>query len=235
MSSDGSVAAPPIQVIVLCGLTGSGKSDLLRALAELGEQTLDLEELARHRGSAFGGLALDPQPSHARFQAAVRATWLSRDHSRPLSIEEKGEYLGSVGLPDEILAVLRRCPTVEVSRTRDDRIRALLDTYGDSPVEHWRRCVGRISLRLGAQRCERVLALLRDTVTAEAVGALLDYYDHAYTHRRASSDRPLLGTVGPEPDDATSRAALALALATAGQTPLRPTAVVKPTIEVIDT
>src|SRR5207342_2949245 len=68
---------------VLCGATGSGKSRLLAALAARGAQILDLERLARHRGSLLGELPGDPQPSQKMFDSLVWSTLKGLDPARP--------------------------------------------------------------------------------------------------------------------------------------------------------
>src|SRR6266508_5749954 len=102
----GALAAHRPRVVVLGGLTGSGKSAALAALANLGEQVLDLQALAAHRGSAFGGLGRPAQPTHRQFQTAVCARLDRADPDRVLYIEGCPPYLGSVGLPAELIEIM---------------------------------------------------------------------------------------------------------------------------------
>ena len=78
----------PFQLIVVGGMTGSGKSDLLRALAAKGEQVIDLEKLANHKGSIFGGLMMPPQPSTEQFQNDLFEEILKLDLQRRVWIED---------------------------------------------------------------------------------------------------------------------------------------------------
>ena len=71
MWSPASRICPRHRYVVVCGLTGSGKSRLLAALADAGAQMLDLEGFARHRGSLLGDLPDDPQPSQKWFDSEV--------------------------------------------------------------------------------------------------------------------------------------------------------------------
>jgi tRNA 2-selenouridine synthase len=195
-------------VIVLTGATGSGKTELLAALAARGEQSLDLERLAGHRGSAFGGLDRKAQPSHAAFQGEVRAALARARADRPLWVEDKGDYVGSVGLPPELIIALGRSPAVEV---REDsaaaRVRRILDGYGGADDSQWLRSVDLIAPRLGPERTARVRAALAAGDRGTAVAVLLNYYDAGYRHRAATLRRPVLGTVGPTDVDRAIRLA----------------------------
>ena len=86
--------------MVLRGETGTGKTGILAALAARGAQVLDLEALAGHRGSAFGGLGLPAQPSHDAFVAAVETHCRALDPTRPVYLEHEGPYIGAVGVPE---------------------------------------------------------------------------------------------------------------------------------------
>src|SRR5206468_11271210 len=92
---------------VICGLTGSGKSRLLAALAAEGAQVLDLEALARHRGSLLGDLPDDPQPSQKGFETQIAAALASFDPARPVYVEAESRRIGTVQLPDALLAAMR--------------------------------------------------------------------------------------------------------------------------------
>ncbi|MGN9778217.1 hypothetical protein ACTMS0_20990 [Micromonospora sp. H33] len=183
-------------VIVLTGPTGSGKTELLHRLAAHGEQILDLEALAGHRGSAFGNLDGMPQPSHRAFQAAVRRVMADARQGRPLWVEDEGDYIGSVGLPHELIGALRAAPCVEVREPRlEDRIARVVRDYRRHPAAAWNRALDRITPRLGAARAAPIRAALDADDLATAVALLLAYYDAGYAHRASRLNRPTLGTV----------------------------------------
>ncbi len=89
----------PLPIIVLTGCTGSGKSELLRALAARGEQILDLEALANHKGSAFGGLLMPPQPTTEQFQNELFEEILKLDVSKRIWVEDESIAIGKIFLP----------------------------------------------------------------------------------------------------------------------------------------
>ncbi|MCI0689903.1 MAG: hypothetical protein L0Y54_22090, partial [Sporichthyaceae bacterium] len=146
----GALGWRPPRVVVLSGLTGAGKSAALAALDRLGEQVLDLQSLAAHRGSAFGGFGRPAQSTHREFQASVRDRLRHADPDRVLWIEGCPRYLGSVGLPAELLDIMATAPRIELRRARADRMAALVEEYGSAPVRSWLDAVDRIAPRLGS-------------------------------------------------------------------------------------
>lgn len=92
---------------VICGPTGSGKSRLLAALARLGAQVLDLEVLAAHRGSVLGELPDRPQPSQKRFESLIWQALAGFDPARPVFVESESRKIGSLCLPEALIATMR--------------------------------------------------------------------------------------------------------------------------------
>jgi tRNA 2-selenouridine synthase len=96
----------------VCGPTGSGKSRLLRALAEAGAQVLDLEALARHRGSVLGHEPDGAQPSQKAFDTALWDALRRLDPARPVWVESESRKIGDVRLGDALLAAIRGAPCI---------------------------------------------------------------------------------------------------------------------------
>src|SRR6185503_4807979 len=76
----------PFRLVLIDGYTGSGKTEVLQRLGDLGEQTIDLEGLAAHRGSLFGGFADRPQPSQKLFESQLLSLIDSFDPARPVFV-----------------------------------------------------------------------------------------------------------------------------------------------------
>ena len=108
---------PAFAFKVICGATGSGKSRLLHALASRGEQVLDLEQIACHKGSVLGVLPDCPQPSQKAFETALLGALLALNPNRPVYAEAESRRIGSVQLPDALLERLRvgECITIEAA------------------------------------------------------------------------------------------------------------------------
>ncbi len=189
---------------MLAGLAGCGKTDLLHALAARGEQVLDLEGLASHRGSAFGGVGLPPQPSHDAFAAAVRARVAAADPARVLWVEDEGPFVGRVGVPPELVARLAQAPVIALQAPLEQRVARLVSTYGGSQVagqesagvdrlKELEVAIERSRNRIGAECAAQAAACVRAGDLGGAVRLLLPAYDTAYEHRAALHGRRVLG------------------------------------------
>jgi tRNA 2-selenouridine synthase len=168
---------------VLSGGAGAGKTEVLRILARRGAHIVDLEGLACHRGSAFGGLGQPGQPSHTAFHDAVAGAWRAARPDLPLFIEDEGEYLGSVGVPRQLLARMRLADRVMIETPRAARVSRLLRDYGDFDACDLIAAIHRAGPRLGAQPTRTALEALTRGDRAHAVSTLLLFYDRAYAHR----------------------------------------------------
>lgn len=122
---------PPFNVIVLDGQTGSGKTKILEHLEERGIQTLDLEGLANHRGSVFGGYEAAPQPSQKLFESLIWERLSAFDPKEPIVVEAESNLIGRLSLPDRLMQSMQIAPRIEVRARVDDRALYLLEAYGD--------------------------------------------------------------------------------------------------------
>jgi tRNA 2-selenouridine synthase len=114
---------------VVCGLTGSGKSRLLDALAAEGLQVLDLETLAKHRGSLLGDLPGEPQPAQKWFESQLAAALLRFDPRRPVYVESESKRIGTIQVPDGLLDAIRAAPCIRLDTPAPLRIALLKDEY----------------------------------------------------------------------------------------------------------
>lgn len=114
---------------VIHGATGSGKSRLLRALADAGAQVLDLEDLAAHRGSVLGNLPDRPQPSQKKFETLLWDALRACDPARPVFVEGESKKIGQLQIPEALMHVMRGSECVLLETGRDTRIALLSDEY----------------------------------------------------------------------------------------------------------
>jgi tRNA 2-selenouridine synthase len=114
---------------VVCGTTGSGKSRLLRHLRTCGAQVLDLEELARHRGSVLGDLPAAPQPSQKWFESQLWAALRALDTERPVFVESESRKIGALRVPDALIGHMRAAPCVLLELPLAERVRLLREEY----------------------------------------------------------------------------------------------------------
>ncbi len=126
-----ALAAVParFRYIVVCGLTGSGKSRLLLALQEAGAQVLDLEQLAQHRGSLLGDLPEAPQPAQKWFDSQVLAALEGFDPARPVFIESESRKIGTLQVPVALLDAMRAAACVRVDTPQALRVALLKEEY----------------------------------------------------------------------------------------------------------
>lgn len=131
-----ALRAPQLRLKVLCGPTGSAKTQVLRAMERQGEQVLDLEALAVHRGSVLGDIPGQPQPSQKAFETSLMDCIARFDLARTVWVEAESRRIGRLTLPDPVLARLRESPVIEIAATLPARIAYLLRDYawlGDDP------------------------------------------------------------------------------------------------------
>jgi tRNA 2-selenouridine synthase len=121
---------PHYRYRVVCGPTGSAKSRLLEALAQAGAQVLDLEGLARHRGSVLGNLPATPQPAQKMFDSLVWDSLRKFDPEREVYVEAESRKIGQLQLPDALLACMRASPCVQIEAALAERVAFLLQDYG---------------------------------------------------------------------------------------------------------
>jgi tRNA 2-selenouridine synthase len=176
----------PFEPVVLVGLTGSGKTDLLQALANQGVPTLDLEALANHRGSVFGGIGLGVQPSQKDFEAKL---WMAlKNHAgKRVFIEGESRKIGQLALPDCVLNRILKGPFILVHgslRKRAERIAAdYLNSKTDQrqQLEHAVQLMDHLKPRLSSQVIEELKEmLLADNIVEAVERILVDYYDPLY-------------------------------------------------------
>ena len=124
-----AVKAPQLQLRVVCGPTGSAKTRVLQALAAQGEQVLDLEDLAAHRGSVLGSVPGRPQPTQKAFETQLMQAMAGFDLSRRVWIEAESRRIGKLTVPEPVLANLRASPIVEIAASFAARHSYLLRDY----------------------------------------------------------------------------------------------------------
>ncbi|MFG6414299.1 tRNA 2-selenouridine(34) synthase MnmH [Roseateles sp. DC23W] len=121
--------APALDLRVLCGPTGSAKTRVLQALAAQGEQVLDLEDLAAHRGSVLGAVPGRPQPSQKAFETQLAHRLAALDPARRVWVEAESRRIGRITVPEPLLQRLRESPVVEIAAPPDARLAYLLRDY----------------------------------------------------------------------------------------------------------
>ncbi|NEQ75329.1 MAG: tRNA 2-selenouridine(34) synthase MnmH [Okeania sp. SIO2C9] len=177
-----SLFSVPQKMIILGGMTGSGKTEILSALGSMGEQVLDLEALANHRGSSFGALGQLPQPTNEQFWNAIAMEWAKFDRSQVLWVEAESKRIGMCCIPQEIFEQMERAKVIEISRSRQERVAFLVEIYGEADINDLIASTERIRRRLGGLRTQQAINFLREGNLAAASDLILHYYDKTYTY-----------------------------------------------------
>jgi tRNA 2-selenouridine synthase len=176
-------AGTDLNLRLICGKTGSGKSRLLQALAAQGEQVLDLEALALHRGSVLGALPGEPQPSQKQFESALWQLLQHFDRGRPVWVESESRLIGRLRVPEALLQHMRSAACLRVEMPIAARVQLLMEDY-----VHFTRDPSHLCERLDSLREVRGHALVEEWQSAvragqleDAVSRLLDeHYDPIY-------------------------------------------------------
>lgn len=172
--------ACPKPILTLGGMTGTGKTDILQALADQGEAILDLEALANHRGSSYGNLGLPPQPSTEHFENLLAMQWSVLKEDRPIWVEAESRMVGTCRIPDELFAQMMTAPVLQVERSRQERIALLLEGYGKIDRTELIAATERLRKRLGGERTRSAIESIQQDNLAAAIEIVLDYYDKTY-------------------------------------------------------
>jgi tRNA 2-selenouridine synthase len=190
--------APALRLLLLEGRTGSGKTEILTRLANRGVQILDLEALAGHRGSVFGGFAGRPQPSQKMFESKLLAALDALDPSRPIVVEAEASKVGDRMVPPAVWKAMAAAPRVELSAPLADRARYVAGHYAE--VVQDRAAFDAALARLPVYPGRKALAAWRalaDAGDLEALAAdlIANHYDPAYDRSSRKEARPRLGRV----------------------------------------
>lgn len=189
---------------VVSGSTGSGKSRVLQALAGLGEQVLDLEELARHKGSVLGILPGEAQPSQKAFESALLLVLGAFDPGRPVYVEAESRKIGVLQVPDALIEIMRKSPCLTIEAGIDARVGFLLRDYAYFLADReWliRRLEALRGLR-GNETVTRWVGLIREEKWPEFVADILEnHYDPLYFRSQNHNYAGHAGTLTVVADD----------------------------------
>jgi tRNA 2-selenouridine synthase len=168
------------KMIVLGGMTGSSKTHILRQLSSIGQQVIDLEEIASHKGSAFGSLGQLAQPSTEQFANILFKEWKQLDKSLPFWVEDESRNIGSVFMPDRFYLNMQDTPAIILMMDVKTRLPRLMEEYSTYPAESLITSILKISKRLGGDNTRDAINAVETGDFAKAIEITLSYYDKAY-------------------------------------------------------
>ena len=202
----------PYHFNILGGYTGSGKTEVLQQLGKMGEKIIDLEEIACHKGSAFGAFKMPKQPTQEMFEnllaQELERLSLREEESRgsssqpamklmPIWLEDESQRIGNMNIPGTLWESMRKSPILFLDIDFEERLNHIVEEYGACDKETLIGCVERISKRLGGLDAKNAIAFLEEGNIPEAFRILLRYYDKRYSKALHNRDNlsALLTTV----------------------------------------
>ncbi|QJD78331.1 tRNA 2-selenouridine(34) synthase MnmH [Spirosoma rhododendri] len=198
--------AQPRQLIILGGKTGSGKTDILHELARQGEQVIDLEGLAHHKGSSYGAIGQKPQPATEQFENLIFQDWRNLDANRRIWLEDESRNVGSCFIPMPLWQQMRAAPVAFVDVPKSVRIQRLVQEYTGIDHALLVDATERIRRRLGGKVTQDALDALARFDYATVADLTLDYYDKAYLHGLSQRDPATISTIPISTDAPTQTA-----------------------------
>lgn len=199
----------PMKLNVVGGRTGSGKTDLLHLLKKRGEQVVDLEGLANHKGSAFGALGEDKQPTTEQFENMLFQSFFSLDLDRIIWIEDESRNIGKCVIPGELYSQMRECKIIFLDIPRESRALHLVGDYASYDALALKSCILKIEKKLGGDRTRTALESIDREDFYSTAMITLHYYDKAYMHS-LEKNHYRYHTIASEVVDSTINAELVL-------------------------
>ncbi len=196
------------KLLVLGGLTGSGKTETLLEIRNKGEQVINLEGIANHRGSVFGALGQKSQLSNEQFENNLLYQWLSFDLSKPIWIEDESHSIGSNWLPDELFKLMRKSPVIKIEIDKENRVNRLVNEYAGFDKKELENCIVRIGKRLGGQNVKQALKSLKNGDLYNFADLVLKYYDKSYLFGLEKRNKNSIYPVYFESDDPQKNACI---------------------------
>jgi tRNA 2-selenouridine synthase len=183
------------RMIVIGGKTGTGKTDILKKLSEKGQQVLDLEKHANHRGSAFGHLGQLPQPSSEYFENLLYIEWKKFDLSKPIWIEDESQQIGNIFIPKPLWIQMQQSPVLMLDMPFEMRVERLMQDYACFNTENLLAGFKKINRRIGLENLQKAVECIKNNDIRSACEIALNHYDKAYLNSLSKINPALVHTI----------------------------------------
>lgn len=168
------------KLVVIGGKTGSGKTCVLEGIEKIGFQVIDLEKIAHHKGSAFGDLGQEPQPTTEQFENNLFQAAAGLEPGKITYVEDESRGIGKISIPDYFYKAMRSSHVIFLDVPKEERIKRLVQEYSGFPRERLASAINRIQKKLGGLNCKLALEALENNDFTTVTDILLTYYDRAY-------------------------------------------------------
>ncbi len=177
------------EIVVIGGKTGTGKTKLLKLLDENNYQIIDLERLACHRGSTFGGLGMKKQPSNEQFENLIAEELNNFRKNKKIFVEAESANIGKCKIPHEFFRQMRSAERIEIFKSESNRLEELIKTYSIYEEQDLIDAVIRIKKRLGPQRTKIAIESIKKKDWKKVCMSVLEYYDKCYEYEKIGKNK----------------------------------------------
>lgn len=182
-------------IIILGGYTGSGKTFILKELENHGEQIIDLESLAKHKGSTFGGLGQKPQNTTEQFENDIFDKLKNINTNKPLWLEDESHNIGKNEIPHCLYKQMKNSKLIFIDIPRDERAKQLVKEYSIFDKEDLKNSILHIQKKLGGLNLKNAFKYLDEDNFLEVAKITLNYYDKSYFLLLQKRDTAKLKTI----------------------------------------
>lgn len=172
-------------LIILGGNTGSGKTEILKNMADKGAHFIDLEGLANHKGSAYGGIEMGTQPTQEQFENNLVIELNKCQNAQIIWVEDESRHLGKVNIPMHFRALMRNAHMIELSLPKSNRKKRIIEQYAHLNLPELISATKRLEKRLGNLQMNLAIEHLNNKDFEAWVDILLGYYDKLYQYGKS--------------------------------------------------
>lgn len=195
-------------IIILGGMTGSGKTQTLVKLKELNQQVIDLEDLAQHQGSSYGSMGYLKQPSQEHFENLLASQLIKIDKTKPIWLEDESLSIGKCFIPNSIFYLMRESPLLKLEVPFQERVDFLVEEYGKLNKEFLIESTVRIGKRLGPEQTRDAIAAINEDRMEVFIKLVLVYYDKTYSNGQGKRSQESVHTLVCKSTDAIENSTL---------------------------
>jgi len=197
-------------ILILGGMTGSGKTKTLNKLKELSQQVIDLEDLAQHQGSSFGSMGKFIQPGQEQFENLLARKLNKIDKSIPLWLEDESLSIGRCFIPNPIFQQMRQAPVMKLLVPFQERVNFLVKEYGVLDKEFLIESTLRIGKRIGPEQTRDAILAIRENRMDDFIKIVLVYYDKTYANGQGKREKESIHIIQCSSTDAEENCKLLL-------------------------
>ena len=180
------------KLILLGGKTGSGKTDILKKLKEQSLQIIDLENIAHHKGSAFGTINEQKQNPQQVFEHQLFQNLIELNNANFIILEDESQTIGYNKIPKGLWQQMKQATIIKLKIPFELRVQKLVDDYTTVDIEALKSCVIKIAQQLGSLNTKLCLQYLDEKNLHDVARLSLLYYDKAYEFSYKNKKQPII-------------------------------------------